>query len=1228
VGKRLLSLKGQYGWGGISRLNTNDSGQRRFTKLENVYVSHDGSELRHFPGFGTFIDLNDTNNPSGYASYAPDAYRAVVSFESPNDPYPLNSEYSALSSQSLYSRAKMSGLFAFEQIGNEIFVIGESRFREDPIYDASRTKLTIASIDIGLGTRYVLTMSGTPAAGSSFDSTGPGMNGIWVGMPVFIDEFAASSGTDADAALIASDLTGKVHEVFGFAGATITLTTIGTGSLSAAVSGAGEMHRVRPNRNNNYSNVGTLPYSATYDDRPDDPDALTVWRVTDEIDMLNVATSNAYPCYPSWVANRTRDFGDTIATDAVEGVLIHGDVASPVRGASRREQRRLPYRPCVEPALDRIILAAPGYGCMLQIPARTPIDASDWTSGGTSTSGIVIENNSIYDKPRALGMPKARLVDTVGTAPQDSPGELGSPADGFSGCVHADFGLPEHGLAAGAYKVAISWEDVGTGDEGVASEPINVTIPSHAGGAYAYTIRLNYLHPGYFMPESAGYRMNVYIAPPGSEALAFYGSYDCWGRNMSTLSAYGEVYRSAKYGFNICESTDWNALIRSFDLPVRGGDGGDISGVLDPTRLAPQSATMPMGADACKFIRGVLFSGGAVGDSGPALQLWSAGASAQYAPSDPLFRDDEFFIFSHSIAGARVPNLVIPTDGDTQSVTLGIAGRSFPDAYQGIGMVESDLFPGHNSNLYVDRVLNPIVRDLYRLVSVPSTTDIRQNIERVRLTRPLFDRGRKVGLSPDSEPQYSVFNKDLFYVMPRGVLQIGDPGYPNRASPLFRKIVDPPRGDDIRAIGQLAGSAVVCTQKETYSYSWYRNPGGETPNLVSSEFGCIGSNTMVEFDGGLAWLSDRGPVALGQGLQHVGRHVAEDFNGDDRRYARDTTGLMRHSWSAHDPQRGLVMWGLLRSTTYGGTVRIMYEGAPYTQATASDQVLSRFPCDEVLIWSYRADAFSTWRPPAGLEIYWMREMRDKYGTVRMCFLAADGRIYALDDEWSDSNGMFGNASIVGVASSSATASTTLSLTGLVTYKDGDAYTLKRNFATLLRVGMLVEFLDDRGDVFAETAISSITTTSEDSNSESVIELSAPQTWSAGHSVRIGGRQRATITSTYIGAETPDTMQCQRVQMRYSVEGTNGHANARVRMFKSEVGVGEGEEARIVDFTSAGKWEAIGYQKPSVAIPLEIERVGRRKNFSRGEISGPELAVQIEITGEKQTRIHDIALEIG
>jgi hypothetical protein len=1218
-------------WGGVTRQVTNDRGLRRFIKLENCYVSGDGQEIRQFPGYGTFIDLTEANNSSGYNRYCPDAVRPVINYTSPDHQYNEQVTYSDTTSQTLWSRAKMTNLFGFEQIGNEVFIVGESRYREDPIYDSAGAKMTITAVsNISSGSTYGLTLSNTVLANTTTDSGGVGLNGLQVGDIITVNSI--STGNASDQAIVELDLVGKQHEVTNIVSSQIVLSTCSTGTLSGpAPAATGELHRIRANRNNEYPAgpftpaLGLFP-SADYD-RPDDPAALTVWRVSAPIDMLSLQTqggySNEYPCYPAWVANRQRDFGDDNTVYSVEGVLLEGSPGNPVRGVSRREQRRLPYRPQIEPALDRLILAAPGYGCMFQIPAIIPIDPENWQSPTSSGIGLETAWNGVYDKPRALGIPKARLIESQLTPAQPSPSDAGF----YDFSIIAQDGSPQFGLASGTYKVAIAWEDVGTGEEGLASEPIEVDIPADSLLApvdYAYTIRLNYVHPGYFMSESLSFRMNVYLTAAGGDALAFYGSFD-----MNTIAPSDSGELSAHFGFAAKTPTDSFSLIRSFDLPIIGdSQTGDIADVLDPTRLAPQSNSMPRGAEACKYIRGVLFSGGALGNAGRNGQLWSASLSKVFAPtvSGPGFwLEDQVQIRAHSNNNSANPSLTERLDA-AEDGTLGIAGRCFPDAYQGIEFIENSLLPGGSHFARVDRVMNRRNSHLNRLEN-PSPSKLWHHHENLRLTRTFVNRNRRAGLSPSTE-SFSATNQGVQYVMPRGQLQIGDPGEPQRATKAFIKVVDPRRGDDIKAIGQLNGNAIICTQKETFSYAWYRNAAADAPNLLSEEFGCLGNNTMVEFDGGLAWISERGPVAMGQGLQHVGFDIAEDFYGDERRYLRDTTGMMRHAWGAHDAQRGLVIWGMVTRT---GTQSVTYDDLVVTPSGLEsldnrDEVLSRMPCDEMIVWSYRANAFSTWRPPAGLEVYWMRAICDNDGITRMCFLAADGVIYALDDEWGDANGVFGQSTTVSAVGAGKN-STTLSFDQANTFKDGDTAAVnKKNTSLYLRAGMLVEFLDDFGNVTSETTIASVTTTGA-SPSVSTVELTASQTWTDNQLVRIGGRQRATITSTYIGGEIVDTLQVQRIQMRYALEG-QGHSNARVKMFRPELGTGTGEEARSVTFTGEGQWDALGFQKANTSVPAEIGHLGRRINFSRGQIAGPELAAQIELTGQAQVRIQDISLEIG
>ena len=1282
MGQRQLSLKGGSPiWRGITRLSSVDGGARHFTKLENCYISSDGSEIRHFPGYGTFLDLTDINNSQGFSQYQIDTLRPLARPSPGSSSAKFQQDNRSLvgtpdAQQTHYSRSKPAHVYAFEQINNEIVLIGESRFREDPVYPSPYTSpndvLTVSSVDVTVSGTFSITLNAAVGGtGYSYASTRP-INYLWPGQSVFVDGV-----TVADATLQAeldARVNGKIHRVDGgyVAGSAIvsltTTTALGTQTEAAT---AGELHHVRYARSGKGAydpSTPNSPYVPDYHSRPDDPDALTVWRVREPVNPYDSDKQNNYECTRSEVCNRQRDWGDGIATTTgpfAEGTIIEGspDVAptpSMKLGISRREQRKLPYRPHVECAADRIILAVPQYGCMFQIPMRAPIIGTDYTTPFNDTyDGVSAIANDIYDRPRSLGIPKPRLVESGRTTPQPSPmwDYWSTPADvsGYSSSIWvsgspnvplAGIGSsPNLGLDAGTYKVAISFEDPGTGEEGLASETMEVEITA---GTFPQTIFINYVHPGYHFPEAAAWKVNVYIAPPDEEALAFYGQWDL--QRFPRSSPFGNTSggdESALYGLPPRTPRDPDALVVRFALPLpNASPRGTISSYLDPTRLAPQSATMPRGASACKMIRGVLFAGGALGNAGPDLQLWKAKASSRWVLGDDRFSpDNQMWIRAHSVwetsstgSGIAFGYSSPGTDGDLRDTTLGIAGRSFPDAYQGIEFINnSGLFPGRDSYKIVDRVLNRIA---YGERDWGSPNHQRwRNAERLRLLRSAFNRNTTAG-STESTPNLSSYGDPIYYVMPRGQLQVGDPGAPHRSSRAFIKIVDANKGDDITAIGQVGGAAVVCTRKETYSYSWYVNPSASQPSLLSNEFGCIASNSMVEFDGGLAWLSERGPVAMGQGLQYVGANVGEDFYSNERRYLRDSRGMMRHSWGAHDAARGLILWGLLtreathkvtdENTSWAPLDALNVDYAAYQQpADYGDQLLSRFPCDEVLIWNYRVNAFSTWRPPAGLEVYWMRPIRDANGAVRMAFLAADQRIYVLNDEWGDANGVFGSG-MVYPTTAAGTKSTTMTLATSASFADGDTLTAGgqgRNWVPFIKPGLLVELLDDRGNIVAETTVASVTTTGSSSNA--TFELTAAQSWTEGQSVRIGARQRATIVTNYMGS-AGDKMSVSGVSMRYRLfpHGTeNRSANVRVVGYKSDDGTYDGADARVVAFTREGEWEELGYAKANSTMPAEIEQLGRRKTFSEGRADAEEMAFKIELTGERQTRIQDIMLEV-
>lgn len=1194
MGQDLISLKGAT-WSGVTTQTVTDRGDRRFIKLENCYVSMDGTELRHFPGWRTLIDLSDENNPTtGYSRYIHDAVRPVLD-STPADYYRHNYLGDDSRLQTLKSRAKPVSWHCFTQVRGIPLIIGESRFRENPIYDSSRNALSVTHISVstvgGLN-RWVLTFSASVGALTAADATGAGLNGLIANMVVYCENFAT-----ADAALntdIAARLNGRIHIVKSVSLATVTLVAGPGSTYSSTAVTAGSCHVVRPNRSDSYPTpTGVDVYTDDKFDRPDDPTALTSWRIVEPL----VSGDPVVECHPAWVANRQRDFDDEATASMLEGTKW-----SSTRGVSRREQRSLPYRVNPESAGDRLILAAPGYNCMFEVPVVVPVDGRSWPSAADDPQGITWPFNDVYDKPRALGVPKARLIDSFYTPAQVSPSD--SAPQNFGAILYN--ASPHYGLDPGTYQVKIAFEDEATNEEGLASEAIEVTIPSND---YAYSINLNYLHPGYVMPECLALKMNVYVATPGVDTFSFFASF--YLRENGSGSDIDAM--SGKYGFEAGYSPGDTVghLVRTYALPMPNS-GGDLEAEVDASRLAPQSSAMPRGAEACRYIRGVLVSGGAMGNIGGSLELWASYGTIDYDAGYDA--NNELLIRAHAqdiiIDGS--PGNVDMLAGDYGSGGFGIGGRCFPDAYQGINVASRDLFPNGADDVTIDLVKN---RKTY-VLSDYTEDHLR---ERLGLVDPLFDRIRAASTPGENLVNYDRSARAIYFRMPKGQIQIGDPGAPWRTSRPAIQVIDPTRDDDITAIGQVAGTAVICSRKETWTLSWYRSAAGETPNLLSNEYGCIAANSMVEFDGGLAWLSERGPVAIGSSLQFVGADVREWFYGVlNRRYLTDSRGMMRHAWGCHDAQRGLVMWGLV---TNNNTAAMEFDGEEIAgYVLGDDEQKSRWPCDEVLIWSYRSNAFSTWRPPAGMEVLWMSPIRLGNGEIVTAFLCADGRIYYLDEVFDDTNedAIYTTATADGTASTQLTINSAFYLDGTTT--GGPA--ARGATGKLVREGMLVEFFNQDGNLTASTTVASATYSA--TVGAGIITLATAQTWKKsrdGWHVRIGGRPHMTIESNYIGAETMDNLNVQRVQVRYQLQGS-GIANIKVAAIKSDLDTTT--EPLTVAFTDPSAWPSLGSSDASATYT----RHGRRRSWSQGNAQAPEIAVKIVVSGTAHTSISDIALEVA
>jgi len=1252
MGVTPVSLRGAGPWRGRSTRATVDRGDARHIKIENGYVSGDGHEVRQFPGYKTILDLSEVNNPDGFTKFTWDLwlpYYRDVGFTSPADQYYFQHDGSPVSEVlSIEAFARPVHVHGFEQVRGKLLMFGESDERKMPFFAAGtpRNQLFIRSVAIinaGGGIYYwELTFSQTegglaqtmenplPVYGTTNSSpvNTAGLHAVTFGDVMWIELLTVDPDqvgdpvTQAMVDATVGGLNNKFHRITSLSLGRIrldTVTPVGVVGKDETSALTGRPYKTRHNKSGLLTpglpryvrespNGGLDQY-----DNMDDPDALTVWNVSAALDT----SAPLGTAYASWVANRMRDYGDTQESPLVEGAKVN---AGTLAGISRRRQRTLDYRLNPEVAGNRLLLAAPGYGCIFQAPLVVPNDGDEWPAydpdnvwspGGGQ--GILAPYNDLHDKPRCLGVPKGAVVESFISDVIASP-----TASNLNFNVTSN--LTVNGFPGGeTYRLAISYQDEYTGEEGLASEPMTFVLPAYVG---SYVFNLRVWHPGYYMPECLALKVNIYIGIGASGPLGYYQSVP-----MRSDETGLTAFRSAKYGLpQWASGAEFHSpavarLVTKIRVP-EPKTPGDIASLLDFTRLAPSINQMPMGAECVRSIRGIALSVGHTGTHGLRKELRYARLSSLYEANDsPIHRwiDENTLVdraFTDEVGQTSEPvkGTISHEDG-----SFGTASGYFPPAYQGSRLWAFDLFPAPRQLGVVDKVGN---FKSSKIVASQPAQDINRDAahaQRLEMTEPLFDPTKKYKISPADPGLIGEVvrpNRESYHVLDRGQIQVSEPGRPDIAAKTQIQFMDPNNDDDGVAIGNIGGAAVICSKRETFLLNWHRAPQGQVPQLLSKEFGCIATNSMVEFDGGLAWISARGPVAMSGGVpQFVGEDLEDDFHGARTRYLKDSQGMMRHCWGAHDKARGLVMWGMVSEDS---THTVAYEGVSNTFEDSGDKARSRFPCDEVLIWSYKANAFSYWRPPAGLEVLWMRPITNLSGETFMAFLAADLRIYVLDDIWQDTN-----------ASVFRSVMPDTRITGQTTFQSSVAFGMDRLGSgggaargtgdNLLREGMLcllvsgdtsnngVNYLKykDKGRIVSATV------------STLQVNLDTAWEWEKGDIVLIGVREPMVLQTTYHG-EALKTIDLDAIQMRHAIvapdSASPSYAAVKVRRTAKEV-----IEPREPEYTK--DYELLGR-------PLTTDRTGYRRSFGNARAQGPEISVEVEVLGAAQVRVTDLLAEMG
>ena len=958
-----------------------------FELLENCYVSADGSEIRTMPGFVCCADpyskgRTDGTVEDGYYADVYDSRRDAVEEGGAGRRWgnnPTDGEH--------LTHARPTHFHGFKQIRGRFIVFGETGLRLDPLYDENRTANTYIthlgySSPGGSTTELEITLS------ANMDFSSLEHNTLAVGDWVYLERGSVSGVLDNQAVKVTQvgAATTRVTSSGTANANTIRVAFANSGSVSVS---SGPIWKCRPDQGTNGNNPNI------------DRESLTSWTLPELMFPGSLTTPVRSSAFAAYVANRVPDYGDEHDYGKLEGLAQEPDPSPFVQvpatrewQRSRRMQKEIPFRLVPEGTNNRILLAAPGYGCCFQIPVTVPIDFLT----GDADLGISWWGNDIYDRPRALGLPKPCVLTSADTddhiftdsaAQPRLPAAVGTPLSSKTAFGGSTFASRE-----GIYQFRFTYADPVTGEESLPSDPIS--IDTSAFTATQKGLSFGIWFPGYLMPECYATQINVYRTVVTGGDGTFYYDRSIIPR-PEQYGDYDDDTRSIKYGlspagrFNGTNDNDKHNFLVEYTAEYQ--EDNDLIENSEG-RFLPALSQMPMGCKTIRTIRGWTMFGGAQGDTGRQKELFTGTLSR---PANTGATGENVIV-----SRAFDPVLSIQNERlDTEDEGLGCAGPFLPPAYAGQDLVNlpdgtTSIFDWPIDRATFDRQINYVSNAGGACLELTTRSASPVSV-RHRVAYKIRGAGALDTLNSSAEAGVGI-------LLPRGRIQISEQARPDTVPATNTTIISDEDDGDVEGIARYNGQAVVATRSDAYLIGWSRSPIGIAPETATDQFGCVAANSMVEFDGGAAWISDRGPVGItGGGFRWIGQPLESYFYGRTARYKYDSEGMMRHAWACHDAERGLIYFGLYadRQQRDGTSTSITFRGTEYTWDTAPDEAKSRFPCDEILVYSYRQDAWSVWVPP--FPIQWMEVCEDGDGDSRVFFMDQQGRLFAMDDTYAEWN---------------------------------------------------------------------------------------------------------------------------------------------------------------------------------------------------------------------------------
>lgn len=1158
IGSSRLSFRAGGPWSGITLLSRTAPG--RFALLEDAYVNSDGSEVRMMPGFRCVIDPETATRPTSGNDVLNDGYRVthVDARRTPFIDFAGNAYYQVENpapdeNQLIWVNPGI--MHGIEQVEGRWIFFGESDHRREPILDNARvTFVTVTSVsDDGSDITLTVNLQPSTVAGAA--------NSVTVGDRLTLDGI---TGT------LANTLNLKSHVVLSFPTATTIKIDSSSGAAVGATGQAANVARVRSNARN--------PLGVS-DDTPED---LTIWT------CLSKGDENAAPVTlvrPAHVANRMPDFGDAL-NNQKEG---NANVATSNQGVSRRRRIGMPFRIVPHVSTNRLIMVAPGCGCVFQAPVIIP---PSFTTFDTA-NGIGEFGNSIYDRPRALGVPKAVCWEDPDKAVATSF-HVWAPSAPGPGVPDQLFGGSASASRQGTYQFKFAYFDEGTGEQGLCSEPITVTSD---GSTVRQGFQFFVYFPGYLLHESLATSINVYRTTRGGKTFFFdrtipmFAARDSFTPTTTKSSRYGLVPNTGSTDFM------FHALYQAFFTP-----DDELRKQLNPVPDVLEQ--MPMGCKAARTIRGFTFFGGALGDSGSQREMVRGSVTFQHDPASALAslypnHDEVTMAFTADDAAP------VPSSFEGIESWLFTGARNIPSSYSGQTLVGRDLCPTPRKSLDLIKVINtqigfqPALADNF-LGRLPDIRFLVRDTPIAQTEAMTGSTRRKI---------------TAFLKLPRAKLQVSEPDNPN-ITPATNTITLANELDgDIEGIGDAGGQAVICTQSKTYFLGFSTSPIGGLPDVADERFGCIAPNSMVSFEGGCAWISDRGPVAMiGGRVEWIGEPIAPLFIGETARYERDGGGMMRHSWACHDAERSLLYFGMFSDRNAGTALEVKIPVGPNKSllsreglrgSATQDLSWSKFPCDEILVYSYRTGAWSIWKPPQPIQ--WMTRGVDAYGINRVFVLFQDRRLCVLDDNWvhGDKEAWRITASVAETTSTIVTAlAHVMSWTGL-------------SVAVLRTKTDGTKSIISRATIVGESISSGVTTAT----------LDQPITTKVGDEVIIGMRSMRLRTTTMVSKQSESTRSgpatvCYALDSRDAVNGPGPYdAFVSARSISS----------RTVDGVLRNTDQSLNGDDDSNFTWLGSHQDGdatRDKRLAQGQTIGQGTSIEMTFLGNAQVRLQDIYAELG